>query len=174
MGAAFVTALQGLALLLISLVAGAMFGIWRGYDPATFGPGTFVEVHQGAVHGLNTLLPAIGLGAISSVAVLAFLARSRPAVLWFYIAAGASMVAAALITRFGNQPINAQIMSWTAADLPDTWTALRDSWWSWHLGRLTAGIAAELLLIAAVFSDRASQARSQVVGDVRLAKGTLR
>ena len=42
---------------LISLVAGSMFGIWRGYDPALYAPATFVEVHQGAVRGLNTLLP---------------------------------------------------------------------------------------------------------------------
>jgi hypothetical protein len=36
------------------------------------------------------------------------------------------------------------------------WETLRDSWWSWHLARLAAGIFAELLLIAGVFADRSS------------------
>ena len=48
---------------MIGLVAGATFGIWRGYNPSGFAPPTFLEVHKGAVAGLNTLLPALGLAA---------------------------------------------------------------------------------------------------------------
>jgi hypothetical protein len=58
------------------------------------------------------------------------------------------------ITRLANQPINDLVMAWTPTSLPDNWTALRDSWWGWHLGRLAVTIGAELLLIAAVFADR--------------------
>jgi len=145
--------LQALGLLLISLVAGAMFGIWRGYDPATYTPATFVEMHQGAVRGLNTLLPAIGLVAIVATLALAWLGRGRPQVLWLYLAAAAAMATAALITRFGNQPINDVVMGWSTVP-PDGWQTVRDTWWNWHLARLAAGIAAELLLITAVFADR--------------------
>src|SRR5690606_22075800 len=48
-------------LVVVSLLVGAMFGVWRGYDPAMFSPATFVEVQQGAIRGLNDLLPFIGL-----------------------------------------------------------------------------------------------------------------
>lgn len=50
------------------------------------------------------------------------------------------LVAAGLITRFGNQPINAVIMTWGAVP-PDGWQMIRDTWWNWHLARLAAGIA---------------------------------
>jgi len=32
---------------------------------------------------------------------------------------------------------------------------IRDTWWNWHLARLAAGIAGELLLITAIFAHRA-------------------
>lgn len=148
------TAMQVVALLLVSLIAGSMFGIWRGYDIATYAPATFVEVHQGAVRGLNTLLPAMAIAALVLVVVLAVLARSRPTVLWLYVAAALCIVVGGVITRFINQPINDQVMGWTAAALPADWASVRDSWWTWHLGRLAATVAAELLLIAAIFVDR--------------------
>lgn len=151
---AYTTILQVLALMLISLVAGAMFGIWRGYDPSTWSTATFLEVHQGAVGGLNTLLPVMGLVAILSVATLAFLVRSTPQSLWLYAGACILMILAGAITRFGNQPINGQVMNWTVNDLPDNWELLRDTWWRWHHARLAAGFLAELLLISAIFVDR--------------------
>ena len=55
---------QALSLLLVGLLAGSMYGIWFGYDVTRYSPATFVEVHQGAVRGLNTLLPLMGLAAI--------------------------------------------------------------------------------------------------------------
>ena len=150
----FTTLAQVAALLLISLLAGSMFGIWRGYDPALYAPTTFVETHQGAVHGLNMLLPAMAIAALVLVVVLAVLARSRPMTLALYGAAALAIVIGGLITRLANQPINDLVMAWTPTSLPENWTALRDSWWGWHLVRLAATIGAELLLIAAVFADR--------------------
>jgi uncharacterized membrane protein len=145
---------QVLALMLVGLVAGSMFGIWRGYNIIAYAPATFVEVHQGAVRGLNTLLPAMALAALALVVVLAALGRNRPAVLGLYMATALAIIVGGIITRFLNQPINDQIMGWTPASLPADWTALRDSWWTWHLVRLAATLSAELLLIAAVFVDR--------------------
>lgn len=150
----FTTFAQVAALLLISLVAGSMFGIWRGYDPALYAPATFVEAHQGAVRGLNTLLPVMAIAALVLVVVLAVLARSKPMTLALYVAAALAIVIGGLITRFANQPINDLVMTWTPASLPENWTELRDSWWGWHLVRFAATLAAELVLIAAVFADR--------------------
>lgn len=154
MSAALPTAAQVLALLLVGLVAGSMFGIWRGYDVTAYAPSTFVEVHQGAVRGLNMLLPAMAGGALVLVVLLAVLGRSRPAVLGLYLAAAVAIVVGGVITRFLNQPINDQVMTWTPASMPAEWTVLRDTWWTWHIARLAATISAELLLIAAIFVDR--------------------
>ena len=59
-----VSALQVLAVMLISLIAGTVFGIWRGYNPAGYSASTFIEMHQGAVRGLNVLLPLMGLATL--------------------------------------------------------------------------------------------------------------
>lgn len=156
MSVALLTIAQALALLLLGLVAGSMFGIWRGYDITAYAPATFVEVHQGAVRGLNILLPAMAAAALALVVLLAVLGRHRPAVLGLYLAAALAIIVGGIITRFLNQPINDQIMGWTLSSIPSDWATLRDRWWTWHVVRLTATLGAEVLLIAAVFADRDS------------------
>ena len=149
----FTTLFQAVALLVLSLVVGAMFGVWRGFNPANFSPATFVEVQQSAIRGLNDLLPAMGALSIAAVLLLAFLGRSRPIVLLLYLLAAIAMIVAGLITRLGNQPINVVVMAWSG--LPPTgWEILRDRWWTLHQARLAAGTVAELFLIAAIFVDR--------------------
>ncbi|MBK8084769.1 MAG: DUF1772 domain-containing protein [Devosia sp.] len=145
---------QGLVLLAASLVVGSMFAVWRGYDPTVYSSATFVEVHQGAVRGLNLLLPLLGLAVIAGIAILAFLARRRPATLWSYIVAGLLMVAAGAITRFANQPINDVVMGWSASAPAENWATLRDSWWGWHIARFAAAGAGQVALIAAILGDR--------------------
>lgn len=148
------TAAQLVALMLLGLVAGSMFGIWRGYDITTYSPGTFVDVHQGAVRGLNLLLPAMAAASLALVVALAIAARQRPAVLGLYLASALAIVAGGLITRLLNQPINDQVMGWTPGSLPTQWESLRASWWTWHQARLAVTLGAQVLLFAAVFADR--------------------
>jgi len=148
------TVVQFLAILLLGLVAGSVFGIWRGYDPTTFSPQAFLEAHQGAVRGLNTLLPATALASLACVAVLAFLARSRPAALALYLIAIVGIVAGGVVTRFFNQPINADVISWTAQTLPSNWEEIRDDWWRWHQVRVAVTIAGFMALIAGALADR--------------------
>lgn len=150
------TVVQGTAMLLISLVLGTVFGIWRGYDPATYTPSTFVEVQQGAIRGLNALIPALGGAALLAIAILAITGRDRPAVLWLYGLAFLAVASGGLITRFGNQPINDVMMGWSTASLPADWTAVRDRWWTFHGYRLAASLAGEVLLIAAIFAQRSA------------------
>lgn len=148
------TLAQAGALVLLGLVVGSMFGIWRGYDVTTYSPATFIDVHQGAVRGLNTLLPALAAASLVLVLILGAMARNRPAVLGLYVAAALAIIAGGIITRLLNQPINDQVMAWTSASIPADWTALRDRWWTWHQARLAATLGAQLLLIAAIFADR--------------------
>lgn len=151
-------ALQLLAIVVLGLVAGSMFGTWRGYDVAQYSPAAFLEVHQGSVRGLNLLLPAMGLAALLLTATLAVLARSHPGTLWLYVASVVLIATAALITRFGNQPINQQVMAWTSESLPENWQTLRDAWSNWHLARFSAATLALVFLTLAVLNDRAATA----------------
>jgi hypothetical protein len=84
--------LQFVAALLFSMVAGSVFGIWRGYDPTTYAAATFLEMHQGAVRGLNALLPGLALVSILLTLALTWLARGKGVVFWLYLGALLLMV----------------------------------------------------------------------------------
>lgn len=146
--------LQLLAALVFAMVAGSVFGIWQGYDPTTYTAATFLEMHQGAVRGLNTLLPAMAFISILLTVSLAWFARGKGGTLWLYLAAILLMVAGGVVTRFFNQPINASVMAWKFDTMPDSWEELRDAWWRWHLVRTGLSIGALALLLIAILSDR--------------------
>ncbi|MBZ0164650.1 MAG: DUF1772 domain-containing protein [Notoacmeibacter sp.] len=150
------TLVQFAAIVLISLVAGSTFGVWRGYNPMSFSPVTYLEVHQGTVRGLNVLLPAMAAASLVLVVALAFMSRDRAPVLMMYLAAIVGIVAGGAVTRLANQPINADIMTWTRETMPSNWTEIRDTWWQWHVIRTFISVATASILIAAVFSDRNS------------------
>lgn len=146
---------QAAGLALVGLLAGSLFGIWFGYDFTRYSPAAYLEVHQHAVGGLNDLLPFMGLAAIAVTATLAWRSRRRPSVMWSYVAAAICIAVGGIVTRFGNQPINAEVMGWTADALPSGWDGLRHTWWFWHGVRLAATALAFAALISAVFTDRA-------------------
>ncbi len=145
--------LQFVDIMTVALLAGTVFGVWRGYDPAGYSPAAFLEIHQGAVRGLNTLLPVMGAAAILLTGALAWNAKGTSLPFGLYLVAMVAMIAAGLITRFGNQPINATVMTWTAGAMPSGWEELRDTWWRWHMFRVGATIAALAVLVAAVLAD---------------------
>ena len=142
------------SLMLVGLLAGSVFGVWRGFDFAQYTPAAYLEVHQGAVRGLDMLLPVQGILEMVIVVALAIGARHYRRLLVLLIAAAFLLAAAGLITRLGNQPINGLVMSWTAETLPADWEALRDSWRNLHLLRTISTMAALLLLSIAAATDR--------------------
>lgn len=145
---------QAVAVTLLGLVTGSMFAIWLGYPILDYSPSTFVEVHQTAVRGLNTILPAMAAMALVLIAGLALAARHRPSLMWSYVIVALLVVTGGLITRFINQPINVQVMTWSATSLPSDWSVIRDRWWTWHQMRLAITFIAQLFLIVAVLLDR--------------------
>jgi MFS superfamily sulfate permease-like transporter len=149
--------LQLLAILIGGLVAGSVFVIWRGYDPTIYSQSTFLEVHQQAVTGLNTLLPVMGAAAILLTLLLAFLGGRRHPALPYYALAIVAFAAAGLITRLGNQPINADVMDWSAATMPADWDAVRIRWFSWHKTRLAFSIAGFAFLVIGALVDARRQ-----------------
>ena len=114
--------------------------IWVGYNPIALSAAAYVEQQQNAIRAFNTLLPVIGAVCVFLTAVLAIRARSEPGIRYLHVAAALCMVMAAVVTRFGNQPINAVVMTWSAQAPAASWTQLRDVWWQWHVVRSIAGI----------------------------------
>ncbi|MBK9271911.1 MAG: hypothetical protein IPM48_09950 [Saprospiraceae bacterium] len=51
------------------------------------------------------------------------------------------------ISRFGNLPIQTEMLNWRTDSLPDNWISLRDKWWSLHIMRTVAELIA-LALVA--------------------------
>lgn len=141
-------------LLLVALLVGTMVGIWVGFNPASLSASAYVEQQQNAIHALNVLMPATGAGCIVLTLVLAFMAEGDPRTRYSLVAVAALLVVAALITRFGNQPINATVASWSAQSPAANWAQLRDAWWHWHIWRSIAGVAALALLVLAVLGAK--------------------
>jgi uncharacterized membrane protein len=143
--------LRFIVLALLALLVGTMFGIWVGFDPASLSASGYVEQQQNAIRSLNTLLPAMGAICIVLTFVLAYLApRGRD----LLIAAALLMLVTAAVTRFGNQPINAVVMTWSVRAPAANWAQLRDQWWQWHIVRSVTGIGAFLLLVIEALASR--------------------
>jgi uncharacterized membrane protein len=136
-------------LLVVALVAGTVFGIWLGYNPVALSSSAYVEQQQGAIRSLNVLMPIFGAVGILLTIASAVLARAERRTLYILVAAVACLLVAGLTTRFGNQPINAIVMTWNPQAAPADWMALRDQWWHWHIVRTVAAVAGLCLLLLA-------------------------
>jgi len=129
-----------------ALIAGGMFVIWVGYDPAALSPATYVEQQQNAIRALNVLMPVLGGLTVLLTLICAFLQRKDRKAFVLLIVAAAFLVVGGLVTRFGNQPINDIVMSWDIARPAANWTELRDQWWGFHRVRSISGLIALVLI----------------------------
>src|SRR5688572_6253884 len=104
--------IQFLDIVFTGLIAGIIFGIWMGYNPLDLSGVAYVEQQQNAIRALNVLMPVLGLISILLTIANAIMCKkdklSRNVL---FIAAGL-LIASGLITRFGNQPINAIVITW--------------------------------------------------------------
>jgi uncharacterized membrane protein len=146
-------------LFLLSLLVGTMFGIYAGFNPAPLSSLAFVEQQQNAIRGLNVLLPSMGAACIVIMLILATLARGDSRSRYLLVIAAVLLIAAGLITRLGNQPINAIVMTWEAQAPAANWAQLRDDWWRLHLVRTSSAVAALVFALLAVLTAKPSQRR---------------
>jgi len=136
-----------LNLLMAGLVAGTVFGIWIGYNPKNLSANTYVEYQQGAIKALNTLMPVLGLISTILTVIAAILQKQNQFVFVTLIIASLFLIISGLITKFGNQPINSVVMTWSKASTPINWSELRDKWWLLHkLRTLTTFISFCLII----------------------------
>ena len=156
-------AVRFVLLMLVSLLVGTMVGIWAGFDPASLSSSAYVEQQQIAIRAFNVLLPAVGAGCILLALLLAYMSTGDPRSRYLLVSAAALLVVAGLVTRFGNQPINAVVATWSAQAPPANWAQLRDDWWQWHVVRSLAGVCALALLVLAVLGAKCTIGSGRVV-----------
>ncbi len=137
-----------------ALVAGAIFGIWLGYNPKNLSAPTFIEQQQSVISDLNTLMPILGLVTILLTLTSAILSKKEKRAFTILLTATFFLVLSGLTTRFGNQPINSIVMSWDMNTPPGNWMELRDQWWTFHeIRTLTALIALCLIVLVSIKKD---------------------
>jgi uncharacterized membrane protein len=95
-------------------------------------------------------MPILGAATALLTILAAVLGRDDSTRFGLLVGSVVCFVAAGLITRFLNQPINAMVITWHTDAPPANWTGVRDEWWRWHLIRFLAGLAGLSLLIAAM------------------------
>ena len=149
-----VSSIRFASLLLTLLLVGTMFGIWLGYNPSALTATAYVEMQQNAIRALNTSLPTLGLVCNLLTAALAVLTKNDKPGRYLLVAAVICLAMAAFVTRLGNQPINAVVMTWSPEAPATNWMELRETWWHWHILRTVAGIGALALALLAALGSR--------------------
>jgi Domain of unknown function (DUF1772) len=148
----FSISIEFLSLLLAALVVGAMFCVWLIFNPDGLPFSFYIALQQRGVRTLHPAMPVLGGATILTTLLAAITKRADHLRLELLLAAACCFVAAGLITRFLNQPINAIMMTWNSSTPPDGWTNLRDAWWRWHQIRLATGLLGFVLLAAVALS----------------------
>ena len=136
--------------LLAALLVGAMFGVWLMLNPARRAAGLYITLHQQGIRTLNTALPAFGAANILLSIAAAVLARGENARFPLLVATTLCFMAAAVITRFRNQQINATVSTWRSDAPPANWIDVTDKWLRWHVIRLLVGLGGLSLLVGAM------------------------
>lgn len=143
------------SLALAALLVGAMFAVCLLFNPAGLDAATYVAHQQWGVRTLHPGLPLLGIGTVLAIVGAGFQSRGDRTHLALLLCAAGLFVAAGLVTRLLNFPINAVMMTWSPQAPPADWVQLRDAWWRWHILRFAAGVAGLALLILATLRDRA-------------------
>lgn len=138
-------------IILAALLAGTSFGIWVGLNPVNYSASTYLEQQQNLLHSLNALMISLVILATVVTIFSAFLQRNNKRVFIALLIAAVFFIACILISRFGNKPIQDDILMWNSNSLPADWTISRDKWWSFHIMRtITELIALGLVAWASI------------------------
>jgi uncharacterized protein HemY len=138
--------LQFISIILAALLAGTSFGIWLGFNPSRFSPGTYIEQQQNLVRSLNTLMLILVTATAVIILISAFIQRKNKTVFLILLLAAALFISCMAITRLGNVPIQSEMLKWTIHTMPANWTELRDKWWLLHTSRTFVEILGLLLI----------------------------
>ena len=141
-----VKVLKFISILVVALLAGTSFGIWMGLNPVAYSPSTYLEQQQNLVSSLNAMMVALVVLETLVTIALAFRLRQNNTVFMALLFAAACFASCIFISRFGNLPIQKEMLTWDGASLPDHWTTRRDRWWFLHKLRTIAELAGLVLV----------------------------
>jgi uncharacterized membrane protein len=133
-------------IILVALLAGVSFGIWIGFNPINLSPSAYLEQQQNMLRALRVLMISLVVIATLITIISAFLQKNNKSVYFTLLVSAFFLIVCIIITRFGNKPIDDAVMTWTNDSLPNNWTELRDKWWSFHVMRTIAELAALFLI----------------------------
>lgn len=141
------------AIICSGLMAGLMFGDRMGpaFARRALSASSFVQQQQIIHIHYVRLLPVLSLSSILSALVWLFLARAQwnGAQFWLVLLAVVAIAVAAALTVRVNFPINAELMTWTAAAPPDNWKEIWSPWEKVHTVRTVLWVGAFALEVAA-------------------------
>ena len=141
------TIIRFLNIVLVALLAGTSFGIWIGFNPATYSVSTYIEQQQHLVRSLNFLMVALVIMATIVTVVSAFLQRQNKMTFVALLTAAFFLASCIVISRFGNLPVQTEMLAWNSTSPPDNWTEMRDKWWTFHILRTVVELIA-LVIVA--------------------------
>ena len=117
-------------------------------------PAFYTEKMQHAIRVFTVPLPTVViLGVLFTIGSAVLARRERPD-FFLLIAASICIVAVALITAFGNIPINNQIRMWNVTAPPSNWGDLAQKWWQFQTVRMIAAIVGLSLLVITTLARR--------------------
>ena len=139
---------------LTGIIAGIIFGVWIGYNPKSLSAVAYVEQQQNAIRALNVVMPVLGLIAIILTIVYAIQCKEDKLNRNLLLVAASLLIVSGLVTRFGNQPINAIVITWDLNSIPGNWTELRDKWWTLHTIRTFLTLAGFAIIVWVTIHDK--------------------
>ncbi len=132
------------------MVAAAIVPTFRALPPKAY-----VELHQTLSHYVDRFMPATVLLAIIVGLALTWL---HTGVVRELLAAGVLLaIAVAVISQFGNVPLNRKVKSWNPEDPPAETRDLVERWRRLHLLRTCAGVLAMGFFVVAAVLNNAGQ-----------------
>ena len=135
-----------LNIIIAALLAGTSFGIWMGFNPLNLSPSLYIEQQQNMIRALNVLMITLVFSATIITIISAILQRGNKQAFIPLLIASLFFISCIIISRFGNQPINNEIMTWTSGTVPGNLSELRDQWWTFHIIRTISELIALCLV----------------------------
>lgn len=150
---------RSVAVLATGLLAGAVLSVWLVQGALGNSAALYIGFHQAADPVYTRVLPPLGIiGLIATLVALRtgwWQVRAR----LLTLAALGCLVLGLVVTVAVHFPINADLLTWSAADPPADWEASRDRWTAAHAVRTVSTVAAFVLLLAASRAGTAADTR---------------
>lgn len=143
------------ALLAAGLLSGAVFGVWLMERSFEGGGSFYTQLKQLQIPAFTVPLSSIGAATVALGLIYLFLIRGNRLAAGLTLAGVLCYVVGFAITLWGNFPINAEIMGWSAETPPEGWAQLAVDWSRAHgLRTLLSVLGFGLLLASAVLPAR--------------------